>query len=115
MSVNLLTEHHLEFLSLKGGCTDSTESFHVKMPHCWKLHVMTHLNEFIRSRGKQFLGNLSRVCHKQTQYIKRFAFWAFFSFLLIFFFQNQLFEFVSQKKNDHNVRAVLSSPTPCQA
>ena len=26
MSVKLLTEHHLEFLSLKGGCTDSLES-----------------------------------------------------------------------------------------
>ena len=26
MSVKLLTEHHLEFLSLKGGCTGSYES-----------------------------------------------------------------------------------------
>ena len=26
MSVNLLTEHHLEFLSLKGDCTGSAES-----------------------------------------------------------------------------------------
>ena len=33
-SVKLLTEHHLEFLSLKGGCTGSSESIHVKMPHC---------------------------------------------------------------------------------
>ena len=31
-----LTEHHLEFLSLKGGCTGSSESTHVKMLHCWK-------------------------------------------------------------------------------
>ena len=30
MSVNLLTEHHLEFLSLKGGCTGSSESTLVK-------------------------------------------------------------------------------------
>ena len=36
MSVKLLTEHHLEFLSLKGGCTGSSESTLVKMPHCWK-------------------------------------------------------------------------------
>ena len=36
MSVKLLTEHHLEFLSLKGGCTDSTESTHVKIPRCKK-------------------------------------------------------------------------------
>ena len=26
MIVKLLTEHHLEFLSLKGGCTGSSES-----------------------------------------------------------------------------------------
>ena len=26
MSVKLLTEHHLEFLTLKGGCTGSSES-----------------------------------------------------------------------------------------
>ena len=38
-SVNLLTEHHLEFLSLKGVCTGSSESTLVKMPHCWKSHV----------------------------------------------------------------------------
>ena len=40
MSVKLLTEHRLEFLSLKGGCTGMSESTPVKMPHCWKLHVM---------------------------------------------------------------------------
>ena len=39
MSVKLLTEQHLEFLSLTGGCTGSSESTHVKMPHCWKSHV----------------------------------------------------------------------------
>ena len=39
MSVKLLTANHLEFLSLKGGCTSSSESILVKMPHCWKSHV----------------------------------------------------------------------------
>ena len=39
MSVKLLTEHHLEFLSLEGGCTGSSEFTLVKMPHCWKSHV----------------------------------------------------------------------------
>ena len=43
MSVKLLTEHHLEFLSLKGGCTGSSESTLVKMPHCWKSHVTAQL------------------------------------------------------------------------
>ena len=31
MSVKLLTEHHLEFLSLKGGCRGSSEYKLVKM------------------------------------------------------------------------------------
>ena len=45
-SVKRLTEHYLEFLSLKGGCTGSSESTLVKMPHCWKSHcshVAAHL------------------------------------------------------------------------
>ena len=43
MTVKLLTEHHLEFLSLKGGCTCSSDSTFVKMPHCLKSHVVAHL------------------------------------------------------------------------
>ena len=43
ISVKLLTEHHLEFLGLKGGCTGSSESTIVKMPHCWKSHVVAHI------------------------------------------------------------------------
>ena len=39
MIVKLLTEHHFEFLSLKGGCTGSSESTFVNMPHYWKSHV----------------------------------------------------------------------------
>ena len=42
-NIKLLTEHHLEFLSLKGGCTGSYESTLVKMPHCRKSHVTAHL------------------------------------------------------------------------
>ena len=38
MSVKLLTEHLLEVLSLKGGCTGSSESTLVKMANCWKSH-----------------------------------------------------------------------------
>ena len=44
MIVKLLTEHHLEFLSLKGSCTGSSESTLVKMPHCWKSHVAAQIN-----------------------------------------------------------------------
>ena len=39
MIVKLLTEHHLEFLSLKGGCRGSSESTLDKMSNCWKSHV----------------------------------------------------------------------------
>ena len=43
MSVKLLTEHHLESLSLKGGCTGSPQSPLVQMPHCWKSRVMAQI------------------------------------------------------------------------
>ena len=43
MIVKLLTEHHLEFLSLKGGCTGSSKSTLVKMSHCWKSHALAQL------------------------------------------------------------------------
>ena len=43
MIVKLLTEHHLEFLSLKGGCRGSSESTHVKIPHCWKSYALAHI------------------------------------------------------------------------
>ena len=43
MTVKLLTEQHLEFLSLKEGCTGFSVSTLVKIPHCWKSHVMTQL------------------------------------------------------------------------
>ena len=39
----LLTQYHLESLSFKGGCTGSSESIHVKMPHHWKSHVAAHM------------------------------------------------------------------------
>ena len=59
MSVKLLTEHHLEFLRLKGGCTGSSESTFVKMPHGCKSHVAAQI--FITlpysggSRGMEYL------------------------------------------------------------
>ena len=43
MNVKLLTEHLLEFLSLKGGCTGLSESSLGKMPHYWKSHVVAQL------------------------------------------------------------------------
>ena len=57
MTLKLLTEHHLKFLSLKGGCIGSSESTLVKMPHCWKLHDVVHIDDLKPSK-------LS-TCHRQ--------------------------------------------------
>ena len=43
MIVKLLIKRHLEILSLKGGCTGSSESTLVKMSNCWKSHALAHL------------------------------------------------------------------------
>ena len=50
MSVKLMTEHHLEFLSLKRGCTGSSESTLVKMPHCLKSCVAAQFSP-LQMRG----------------------------------------------------------------
>ena len=51
MIVKLLTEQHLEFLSLKGGCTGSSESTRVRMPHCWKSHTLAHVLQSIDDKS----------------------------------------------------------------
>ena len=51
MTVKLLTEHHLEFQSFTGGCRGSSEYTLVKLPHCWKSHVVA-----------QILINASDIC-----------------------------------------------------
>ena len=43
MSVKLLTEYYLVFLSLQGGSICWSDSTRVKMPHCWKLHVAAQI------------------------------------------------------------------------
>ena len=45
LSIKLLTEHYLYFLSLKGSCTGSSESTLVKMPHVWKSHVAAQMGQ----------------------------------------------------------------------
>ena len=54
MIVKLLTEHHLEFLSLVGGCTGSSGSTLVKMSSCWKSRAAALM---VASRGQQRLGS----------------------------------------------------------
>ena len=43
MTAKLLTKLHLRFLSLKGGCTGSSESILVEIPQRWKSHVTANL------------------------------------------------------------------------
>ena len=43
MIVKLLTERHLEFLSLTGGCRGSSESTLFKMSNCWKSHALAQI------------------------------------------------------------------------
>ena len=67
MIVKLLTEHHLKCLSLKEGCTGSSESTLVKIPHCWKSHVTAHLVFHENISNGFHLTKRTRKCdHGQT-------------------------------------------------
>ena len=57
MSVKLLTEHHLEFLSLNGGCRGSSESTLVKMSNCWISHAAAQIIKINRSLAFRRLKN----------------------------------------------------------
>ena len=49
MIVKLLTEYHLEFLSLTGGCRGSSESTLVKMSNCWKSHAASQIVDYVQT------------------------------------------------------------------
>ena len=67
MTVKLLSKHHLEIISLKGGCTGSSEFTLVKIPHCWKSHVAAHIcivictYVLLMSLMSMFLLNVNKV------------------------------------------------------
>ena len=42
-ALKLINHKRAEFVSLKEGCTGSSESTLVKMPHCWKSLVAAQL------------------------------------------------------------------------
>ena len=64
MSVKLLTEYRLEFVSLKGGCTGSSESTLVKMPHCVAAQFMIYC---LRADEYDTLGTfISQVKEKEN-------------------------------------------------
>ena len=39
-----MTKQNFEILSSTGGKTGSSESTFVRIPHCWKSHVMAHFS-----------------------------------------------------------------------
>ena len=61
MFVKLLTEFYLEFLSLIGGYTGSSESRLVKTPHCWKSHVILNNESNSRVRAPVLLNVLNSL------------------------------------------------------
>ena len=69
MTVKLLTEHHLEFLSLTGGCTGLYEYTLVKMPHCWKSTVTAQilLVQLPTIKGTSF----TLICPKVAFFLKQ--------------------------------------------
>ena len=69
MTVKLLTEHHFDFLSLKGSCTGLSESTCVKIPHCWKSHVAAHLYFFykIEEKIKELDGVIAELERKRDE------------------------------------------------
>ena len=60
MIVKLLTEYHLEFLSLKRDCRGSSESTLVKMPHCWKSHAPAQIQFELASTSSNRGSNFDR-------------------------------------------------------
>ena len=71
MTVKLLTEHHLRFLSLKGGCTGTSKSTLVKTPHCWKSRVKAHFQlQLDLSRRDQRTDDLQNKIQGQKSLIK---------------------------------------------
>ena len=65
MIVRLLTEHHLEFLTSKGGCRGSSVSTFVKMSNCWKSHALARgFSSDILTGITVFNCALHRLIHK---------------------------------------------------
>ena len=70
MTIKLLTEQHLEYLSLKEGCTDSSESTLAKMSHCWKSHVMAHIPILTLCILKPLKGYFGKQCRPLSKAAK---------------------------------------------
>ena len=99
MIVKLLTELHLEFLSLKGGCRGSSESTLVKMSNCWKSHAAAQFFfwylRFPFQARRQIIKLITRldstrkqmpVCHISGNGVKKKMQWSTFLCVCVFFF-----------------------------
>ena len=71
MIVKLQTEHHLEFLSLKGGCRGSSELTLVKMSNCWKCHAMAHMFCLFQKSEKLDINVLKRSTRSTDGQIRK--------------------------------------------
>ena len=71
MTVKLLTEHHLEFLSFKGGCTGSSESTLVKMAHSWNSHVAAHYYDMCMYFDRKTYMKLKTLTGPQISFLCR--------------------------------------------
>ena len=70
MIVKLLTEHYLEFLSLKGVCRGSSESTLVKMTNCWKSHALALNNNIMRPLSiDRYLESIHSVSPRQLKLV----------------------------------------------
>ena len=63
-NIKLLTEHHLEFLGLKGGCIGLSVSTLVKIPNCSKSHVTVHIIFKVKLRA-QILAEMNAFLQKR--------------------------------------------------
>ena len=78
ISVQLLTDYHLEFLSFTGGCACLSDSTLVKMPHCWKSRVVSRL-ECVRIQIQLFVLHtlqLGLCTIKVVVHTTRFVIWS---------------------------------------
>ena len=66
MIVKLLTEPHLEFLSLKGGCRGSSESTLVKMSNCWKSQTAAHIRVILNTLVDCILPTFDTVLYGES-------------------------------------------------
>ena len=70
MIVKLLAEHHLEFLSLKRGCTGLSKSTRVKMAHCWKSHALAQIINITNfEKYRIFLEHLKNNIHRKYNFV----------------------------------------------